>query len=509
MSSSPEPTRRRRARPVPARPAATGPVDARSAGTWCAPFTGFRVLAAVAVIGAHSCLSARTYPVAGIVQIVAVIVPMFFVVSAYALYRPFIVDDLRGVSPRSARSFWWRRFLRIYPLYAVALTAYLVLLPPLRPPSGSVVDYAKLYGFLQVYDPDLSRFSGIPAAWFLCDEVAFYLLMPFIALAARWVVLRNRRRRHPGRPPSAEEILRGHLAVAVGLWVVGFVARPILVLNEVNAATALPISNLDFYALGIFVSVATLWERAGLKLPEPVAYVRERPWLALGGMVLGATVIALAATDPAVWTPEQDVLRYLMYTVMAGGAMTYFVLGDQRSAANTWFGDRRWGWLAILSLHLYLWHQLVLGGFDRYVTEVAELHIGPRFTTGLAVWVGAVAITVAISAALRPVLDWPYARWAHDAQDTHRRRGRRPSGGPSARPGRPGSSRAGGSGGSGRSSAGRAGPPAAGGRPDGAGRPPNGRRPGASGRPATGHRPEGGSRRPEGISRPDASRPPT
>lgn len=249
------------------------------------------------------------------------------------------------------------------------------------------------------------------------------------------MVLQQRRRRHPGRAPSAEEILRGHLTVAVVLWVVGFVARPILVFNEVNAATSLPISNLDFYALGIFVSVATLWERAGLKLPEPVVYVRERPWLALGGMAIGATVIALAATDPAVWTPEQDVLRYLMYTLMAGGAMIYFVLGDQRSPANTWFSDRRWGWLAVLSLHLYLWHQLMLGGFDRYVTEVAELHIGPRFTTGLAVWAGAVLATVAVSAALRPVLDWPYARWAHDATDSHDpRRRRRPKAAAGRRP---------------------------------------------------------------------------
>lgn len=425
MSAPADPARPRRARRPAPPPPPTPPTEVHSAGTWCAPFTGFRVLAAVAVIGAHSALSARTFPFAGIVQVVAVIVPMFFVISAYALYRPFIVDDLRGVPPRSARGFWWRRFLRIYPLYAVALTAYLVLLPPLRPPSGSIVDYVKLYGFLQIYDKDLSRFSGIPAAWFLCDEVVFYLLMPFIAMAARWLVLRNRRRRNPGRRPTAEQILRGHLTVAAVLWVIGFVARPILVFNEVNAATALPISNLDFYALGIFVSVATLWERAGLKLPEPVVYVRERPWLALGAMALGATVIALAATDPAVWTPEQDVLRYLMYTIMAGGAMIYFVLGDQRSPANTWFSDRRWAWLAVLSLHLYLWHQLMLGGFDRYVTEVAELHIGPRFTTGLAVWAGAVLATVAVSAALRPVLDWPYARWAHDADDSHDPRRRR------------------------------------------------------------------------------------
>jgi peptidoglycan/LPS O-acetylase OafA/YrhL len=460
----------------------------QSAGTWCAPFTGFRVLAALAVIGAHSALSSRTYPIAGVVQIAAVIVPMFFVISAYALYRPFIVDDLKGVPARSARGFWWRRFLRIYPLYAVALTAYLVLLPPLRPPSGSIVDYLKLYGFLQIYDPDLSRFSGIPAAWFLCDEVVFYLLMPFIAMAARWLVLRTRRRQHPGRPPTAEQILRGHLYVAAVLWVIGFVARPILVFGEVNAATALPISNLDFYALGIFFSVATLWERAGLKLPEFVLYVRERPWLALGGMVGGALVIAVAATDPAVWTPEQDVLRYLMYTVMAGGAMIYFVLGDQRSPANTWFSDRRWAWLAVLSLHLYLWHQLMLGGFDRYVTEVAELQIGPRFTTGLIIWAGAVLATVAVSAALRPVLDWPYARWAHDATDSHDPR-RRPAKARSRRrppPGRgPGS-------------------PTKGPRPDGAR--PTGQRPpqGRGTRPPT-SRPPGS--RPSSPKRPPAPRP--
>ena len=383
------------------------PAPITSAGAWCAPITGFRALAAIAVAVGHSFLSSRIYPMAGVVQIIGVIVPMFFVVSAYALYRPFIVDQIGRREPQRARDFWWRRFLRIYPLYFVALSTYLIFLPPLRPKGGNPLDYLKLYAFLQVYFPNLRDFSGIPAAWFLCDEVAFYLMIPALAfLAYRWAVRRS------GGRPTTEIILRSHARLAGVMWVIGFVCRPFFIARMGLPGAALPFSNLDFYGAGILIGVATLWEREGLPLPEPVIWLREHGGAAAAGMLIGALCIELAATDPANWTHRQNIFRYLMWTVMTIPAMVYLIMGDQKSKANTWLSDKRWLWLAALSLHVYLWHQFVLGAFDKYVTQIADLTIGPRFTTGIIIGIGCAVITIALSATLRPALDWPYSRWA-------------------------------------------------------------------------------------------------
>lgn len=78
-----------------------------------------------------------------------------------------------------------RRLLRIYPLFAFALTMYLILLPQVRPDNTWA--YVRLYLFLQIFGEELSGFKGLPSAWYLANEVIFYLAMPVMAFAvARW-----------------------------------------------------------------------------------------------------------------------------------------------------------------------------------------------------------------------------------------------------------------------------------------------------------------------------------
>src|SRR3954469_5892404 len=49
-------------------------------------------------------------------------VAVFFVLSGFLLYRPFVVAHLHGRPRPAAGPFLWRRFLRIYPAYWVVLT---------------------------------------------------------------------------------------------------------------------------------------------------------------------------------------------------------------------------------------------------------------------------------------------------------------------------------------------------------------------------------------------------
>src|SRR3954454_5704082 len=79
-------------------------------------------------------------------------VTIFFLLSGFLLYRPFVKTRREGRRPPALIPYAWRRTLRIVPAYWVALTvAALVLgLPGVLTLTGVPV----FYGFLQVYDPD-------------------------------------------------------------------------------------------------------------------------------------------------------------------------------------------------------------------------------------------------------------------------------------------------------------------------------------------------------------------
>jgi peptidoglycan/LPS O-acetylase OafA/YrhL len=106
---------------------------------------------------------------------------LFFAISGFLLYRPWVAArEGRAPTPSSAR-YARRRALRILPAYWFALTVLGVLVG-LAGVLGH--DWWRYYFFLQVYDADTAG-RGIPVAWTLCVEVAFYALLPLWALATR------------------------------------------------------------------------------------------------------------------------------------------------------------------------------------------------------------------------------------------------------------------------------------------------------------------------------------
>ena len=159
-----------------------------------------RAIAALSVVGAHAAFPAGIYEDAFLRQFVTrldVGVTIFFVISGFLLYRPFVKARVLDEPPVSPRAYGWRRFLRIVPAFWVALTviAYVQLD---HSEIFSRHGFFTYYCFGQVYRPE--TVGGIPQAWTLCVEVAFYALLPIWALAAR---------RLPGRSPR--ELVRWQL----------------------------------------------------------------------------------------------------------------------------------------------------------------------------------------------------------------------------------------------------------------------------------------------------------
>ena len=135
-----------------ARPARSGGIDA------------LRVIAASMVLIYHAHGQGLiSVPLIGTAGREGVI--LFFVISAYVLYRPMIDE-----APDLGR-YALRRFTRIYPAYVVALIGSALLLSlPLGPAY-----------FVFGQTVDLMEPSVLPASWTLQVEVAFYLLLPLIA----------------------------------------------------------------------------------------------------------------------------------------------------------------------------------------------------------------------------------------------------------------------------------------------------------------------------------------
>ena len=137
-------------------PARSGGIDA------------LRVVAAAMVLVYHAHgLGLVSVPLIGTAGREGVI--LFFVISAYVLYRPMV-----DAGPDLA-TYGIRRFTRIYPAYVVALVGSALLLQlPLNPAY-----------FVFGQTVDLTERSVLPPSWTLQVEVAFYLLLPFVARAIR------------------------------------------------------------------------------------------------------------------------------------------------------------------------------------------------------------------------------------------------------------------------------------------------------------------------------------
>ena len=108
-------------------------------------------------------------------------VTLFFVLSAFLLSRPFLVEA-RGGRRVDRRSFYRRRVRRIVPLYAVAVAA------------GTLLSAAQPSDLLRAL-PHLLFLSGLPGVpelfpygsvwWSLGTEVQFYLVLPLLPAALR------------------------------------------------------------------------------------------------------------------------------------------------------------------------------------------------------------------------------------------------------------------------------------------------------------------------------------
>lgn len=162
--------------------------------------TGVRALAALLVLATHAAYTTGKYThgyLGLIYSRMEIGVPIFFVLSGYLLFGPWVRAAMTGAPGPSVRRYAWRRFRRIMPAYAVTVLAAFALyhFRTAGPnPGHSWNGLLRNLTLTQIYT-DNYLFShlhqGLTQMWSLAVEVAFYAVLPVLAYLLLVVLCRR------------------------------------------------------------------------------------------------------------------------------------------------------------------------------------------------------------------------------------------------------------------------------------------------------------------------------
>jgi peptidoglycan/LPS O-acetylase OafA/YrhL len=301
---------------------------------------------------------------------------MFFVLSGYLLYRPFARAALGEGPPASIRSYLLRRAARIMPAYYLALAGTLALLASAGDVTGRrLVEGAELplfFVFGQNYSPATLLHLNA-ATWTLAVEVAFYLMLPVVALVAL-------RRCH--RSVRSQVVLLASLVLAGIAWnVVDYAA------GWGPVASHSPPSFLPYFACGMLVALAAECHRAGTLGP-----------LGRRATVLLVAAAAITLVANGYWhATDHNPNAFLIEAVADLPAAVAFAsliaaisigtgsgLGWLAAAPLAWFGQISYGFY-LWHIPLIVWargHGLLAGGPIADIAVVAPVAV----TLGAASW---------------------------------------------------------------------------------------------------------------------------
>jgi peptidoglycan/LPS O-acetylase OafA/YrhL len=310
-------------------------------------------------------------------------VTVFFVLSGFLLYRPFLAADVDGLRAVHTRDYLRRRVLRIVPAYWLALTVIGVWLG-LRGVFGA--DFWRYYLLTQIYDPHTLT-GGLAAAWTLCVEISFYALLPLYALALSRL----------GRGRERASRLRLELVV-LGVLAVASVAARAISLSSGGSTLEVTIGGtFAWFAIGMALAVLSV---QGDAAPRVVQAAARRPvacWAVAAGALLALAVVLYIPRDQVLaYSPREWMFQHVASAVLAGALVLPAVLhpdgGGWPRRVMAW---RALGALGLVSYGIYLWQgawveQLARWGAVDWLPTSPFLVIG-AVTTVLSVATAAVS----------------------------------------------------------------------------------------------------------------------
>jgi peptidoglycan/LPS O-acetylase OafA/YrhL len=272
-------------------------------------------------------------------------VTIFFVISGFLLYRPFVAARIDGRPGPRVRDYARRRALRIFPAFWLALTV-LAIWPGL---AGMWSDHSWVYyALLQNYSRNWI-IGGIGVTWSLSIELAFYIALPLLVVASR--------RLFPGA--TRRERVRTEAVLLVVLAIASVVLRGVTTETRVSWTLA---GTFAWFALGMLLALASA-ALEGRPEPAAVRLIRRRPSLAwLAALVpfwIVSTQLGLShGLSLPTMTTGQNIGQHLLYGAVAFFFVLPAVFGhDGGGLPRAILRNRALAWLGLVSYGIFLWHQ--------------------------------------------------------------------------------------------------------------------------------------------------------
>lgn len=366
---------------------------------------GYRALAALAVLVLHASVISgfvfREHTLGLYFSRLDVGVSIFFLISGFLMYRPFVVAHLGGGEQPGLRDYFVGRFLRIYPAYWAALIAVVWVFQQPGPSHRieDIGDFVAYFGLLQQYSAR-HAYGGIQQAWTLCVEVAFYVFIPIWA----WVIGAIARR--------YRTVVRWELIGLAVLFASGIAYRMIVL--SIDPTNRVEISwlpaFLDQFALGMLLAVVSAAGQTGHLRSRAAQLAGRHPWVCWGIAAVCFWAVSTQFGLP-VGYPTLTRGEWLAWTLGYGFTAFFLLLpavfGNQEEGLlRRALRHRVVVFVGVVSFGIYLWHELWL---DRFFQAMG----GEPFVPGAnfaAVTVYATAMSVLVAWASWSLLERPVMR---------------------------------------------------------------------------------------------------
>ena len=313
-----------------------------------------RAVGALAVLTTHASFWAGDYTRHGTVGTLLarldVGVAIFFVLSGFLLSRAWLLRAADGAAAPAVLPYFWKRLLRIAPIYVVTALLALALIHQNR-------DHGALRWLSTLLLADTYLHDSFPAGlthmWSLAVEVAFYLALPALML-----LLLGR-----GRALAVRRVVGGLVAmVAVSVWWhLDGAAR----VSAGRPLEWLP-AFLTWFAAGIALALLEIRHRRGQvgRLGASLVSLARQPgscWALVAGLMLVSATPLAGPSMLAAPTPVESLTKHLLYATVGLLIVLTGVFAVPSSRYAQVMGHplgRRLGWISygIFCLHLPILH---------------------------------------------------------------------------------------------------------------------------------------------------------
>ncbi|GFG70330.1 acyltransferase family protein [Mycolicibacter senuensis] len=314
-----------------------------------ASLTGVRAVAALLVVGTHAAYTTGKYThgYAGLLgSRMEIGVPIFFVLSGFLLFRPWVRATALDRPDPSVRRYAWHRVRRIMPAYVVTVAlAYLIYhFRTAGPnPGHNWIGLLRNLTLTQIYTDNYMfgyLHQGLTQMWSLAVEVAFYVVLPGLAyLTLVWLC---RRRWRPARLLAA----LAALALITPAWLV-------------------LVHTTDFLPDGarLWLPTYLLWFLGGMAL----AVLQAMGVRCYGFVAIPLALICyLIASTPLAGEPttsptklSEALVKAVFYAAIATLAVAPLALGNEGWYARL-LASRPMVWLGEISYEIFLVHLVLM-----------------------------------------------------------------------------------------------------------------------------------------------------